>query len=96
MSQYESKYPEKHAELKRRIDGKLPNNFDSKYEDFLNDAMANDISMATRKASQECLDFFVKELPELVGGSADLTPSNNTFSKSSTVFFNDTPDGNHS
>lgn len=95
MSQYESKYPEKHAELKRRIDGKLPNNFDSKYEDFLNDAMTNDISMATRKASQECLDFFVKELPELVGGSADLTPSNNTFSKSSTVFFNDTPDGNH-
>ena len=37
------------------------------------------------------LDFFVKELPELVGGSADLTPSNNTFSKSSTTFSNENP-----
>ena len=42
-----------------------------------------------------CLDFFVKELPELVGGSADLTPSNNTFSKSSTTFSNENPSGNH-
>ena len=51
--------------------------------------------MATRKASQVCLDFFVKELPELVGGSADLTPSNNTFSKSSSTFSNQNPSGNH-
>tara|TARA_B100001559_G_C16431002_1_gene589797 strand:- start:346 stop:1278 length:933 start_codon:yes stop_codon:yes gene_type:complete len=51
--------------------------------------------MATRKASQVCLDFFVKEMPELLGGSADLTPSNNTFSKVSSTFFNDNPSGNH-
>ena len=51
--------------------------------------------MATRKASQVCLDFFVKELPELVGGSADLTPSNNTFTKSSSTFSNENPSGNH-
>jgi transketolase len=51
--------------------------------------------MATRKASQLCLDFFVKELPELVGGSADLTPSNNTFTKSSSTFSNENPTGNH-
>jgi transketolase len=51
--------------------------------------------MATRKASQVCLDFFVKEMPELVGGSADLTPSNNTFSKSSSTFSNENPTGNH-
>ena len=51
--------------------------------------------MATRKASQVCLDFFVKELPELVGGSADLTPSNNTFTKSSSTFSNKNPSGNH-
>ena len=51
--------------------------------------------MATRKSSQVCLDFFVKELPELIGGSADLTPSNNTFSKSSTTFSNENPSGNH-
>ena len=47
--------------------------------DFLNEAVTNNISMATRKASQVCLDFFVGELPELMGGSSDLTPSNNTF-----------------
>ena len=51
--------------------------------------------MATRKASKACLDFFVKEMPELVGGSADLTPSNNTFSSSSSTFSNENPSGNH-
>ena len=95
MNTYESKHPERYAELTRRIDGKLPANFDSKYESFLNEAISNDVPMATRKASQVCLDFFVKELPELIGGSADLTPSNNTFSKSSSAFSNEKPDGNH-
>ena len=95
MRSYESKHPERYVELTRRIDGKLPANFDSKYESFLNEAISNDAPMATRKASQVCLDFFVKELPELIGGSADLTPSNNTFSKSSSAFSNEKPDGNH-
>jgi len=95
MSSYKSKHPERYVELTRRIDGKHPANFDTKYESFLNEAMSNDTPMATRKASQVCLDFFVKELPELIGGSADLTPSNNTFSKSSSAFSNEKPDGNH-
>ena len=47
------------------------------------------------KASKACLDFFVKEMPELIGGSADLTPSNNTFSESSSTFSNENPSGNH-
>ena len=51
--------------------------------------------MATRKASKACLDFFVKEMPELIGGSADLTPSNNTFSSSSSTFSNENASGNH-
>ena len=51
--------------------------------------------MATRKASKACLDFFVKQVPELIGGSADLTPSNNTFSASSSTFSNENPSGNH-
>ena len=66
-----------------------------KYNDFLQHCDTENASMATRKASQVCLDFFVKEMPELVGGSADLTPSNNTFSKSSTTFSNENPTGNH-
>ena len=87
--------PEKHQELTRRIAGDVPEDFSNKYKDFLQQCDAENKSMATRKASQVCLDFFVKEMPELLGGSADLTPSNNTFSKASSTFFNDNPSGNH-
>jgi transketolase len=85
----------KFNELTRRISGDLPENFSQKYQDFLTHCDDENSSMATRKASQVCLDFFVKEMPELVGGSADLTPSNNTFSKSSSTFSNENPTGNH-
>ena len=85
----------KFNELTRRISGVLPENFSQKYQDFLTHCDDENSSMATRKASQVCLDFFVKEMPELVGGSADLTPSNNTFSKSSSTFSNENPTGNH-
>ena len=92
---YKEKYPEEHGELQRRIASDMPRDFEEKYNKFLNECNDNDSSMATRKSSQVSLDFFVKELPELVGGSADLTPSNNTFSKSSTTFSNENPSGNH-
>jgi transketolase len=95
MEEYKSSNLEKYEELNRRIASKMPVDFDEKFSDFLNQCDAENSSMATRKASQLCLDFFVKELPELVGGSADLTPSNNTFTKSSSTFSNENPTGNH-
>ena len=95
MDAYKDSNSEKHAELTRRISGDMPQEFDKKYADFLDNCDNENTSMATRKASQVCLDFFVKEMPELVGGSADLTPSNNTFSKSSSTFSSDNPTGNH-
>ena len=95
MDSYKDSNSEKHAELTRRILGDMPQEFDKKYADFLDNCDDENTSMATRKASQVCLDFFVKEMPELVGGSADLTPSNNTFSKSSSTFSSDNPTGNH-
>jgi transketolase len=95
MDSYKDSNSEKHAELTRRISGDMPQEFDKKYADFLDNCYNENTSMATRKASQVCLDFFVKEMPELVGGSADLTPSNNTFSKSSSTFSSDNPTGNH-
>ena len=95
MDSYKDSNSEKHAELTRRISGDMPQEFDKKYADFLDNCDNENTTMATRKASQVCLDFFVKEMPELVGGSADLTPSNNTFSKSSSTFSNDNPSGNH-
>ena len=95
MEAYKSKNPEKHDELTRRISNDMPINFDESYRNFLNQCNEENTPMATRKASQLCLDYFVKELPELVGGSADLTPSNNTFSKASSTFSNENPSGNH-
>ena len=95
IKDYKKKYPNNSSELHRRIDGHLPNNFQESYESFLNECNSNNLSMATRKASKACLDFFVKEMPELIGGSADLTPSNNTFSSSSSTFSNENASGNH-
>ncbi len=95
MEAYKNSNPKKHEELTRRISNQMPTNFDESFKNFLNKCGKENSSMATRKASQLCLDFFVKELPELVGGSADLTPSNNTFSKFSSTFSNENPSGNH-
>ena len=92
---YDEKYPDKSAELKRRIKGDLPDDFENSFKTFLSECDSNNTPMATRKCSKACLDFFVKELPELIGGSADLTPSNNTFSSSSSTFSNENPSGNH-
>ena len=95
LIEYKKSDDNKHKELLRRISGKVTDNFDERYIEFLRSCNEENSAMATRKASQLCLDFFVKELPELVGGSADLTPSNNTFSKSSATFSNSNPTGNH-
>ena len=92
---YKNNHPKQYNELSRRMSGNMPDYFDQIYSAFLDQCNTDNSSMATRKASQVCLDFFVKELPELVGGSADLTPSNNTFSKSSSTFSNENPSGNH-
>ena len=95
LKSYEAKYSQKSKELKRRIDGDLPEGFESNFKDFLSECDSQNSPMATRKASKACLDFFVKQVPELIGGSADLTPSNNTFSASSSTFSNENPSGNH-
>ena len=92
---YKNNHPKQYNELSRRMSGNMPDDFDQIYSAFLDQCNTDNSSMATRKASQVCLDFFVKELPELLGGSADLTPSNNTFSKSSSTFSNENPSGNH-
>jgi transketolase len=95
IENYQEKYPDESMELHRRIKGEMPENFEENFKVFLEECNLNNLSMATRKASKACLDFFVKEMPELIGGSADLTPSNNTFSASSSTFSNENPSGNH-
>ncbi|MBQ9601108.1 MAG: transketolase [Neisseriaceae bacterium] len=78
FAQYQTKYPEKAAEFLRRLAGKLPENFDAHIQAALNDIVAKAEKIATRKASQNSIEILAQVLPELVGGSADLTPSNLT------------------
>jgi len=96
MDEYAKKHPELSNELQRLIDKQLPDDFEKLFEDFLQElAAGNQTDLATRKASEICLDFFCKQLPELVGGSADLTGSNNTYSSVSSEMLPDNPQGNH-
>ena len=71
---YRSTYPVLGAELDRRLKGELPEGWDRDLPSFAPDAKG----IATRAASGKVLNVLSAKLPELVGGSADLTPSNNT------------------
>ena len=82
---YEKQYPAEAAEFKRRMAGQLPGDFDEKVSFLLNEASEKAETMATRKASQRVLEVLVPALPELLGGSADLTGSNLTMVKASRV-----------
>lgn len=75
---YRAQFPELAAEFDRRTRGQLPANWAAYYADVLNAVNAKAETIATRKASQNAIELFAKVLPELVGGSADLTPSNLT------------------
>jgi len=71
---YTAAYPDDARELKRRLAGELPPNWESVVPTFT----AENGSVASRAASQTVLNALVAVLPELMGGSADLTPSNGT------------------
>ncbi len=75
---YEKAYPELAAELKRRLAGELPAGWDDAVMDALSAAQEAAETVATRKASQKTLNALAPVLPELLGGSADLTGSNLT------------------
>jgi len=82
---YEKQYPAEAAEFRRRTAGELPADFDSRLTGLMRDFDAAAESVATRKASQLALEALKPGLPELVGGSADLTGSNLTMVKASRV-----------
>ncbi|EJG2005115.1 transketolase [Vibrio parahaemolyticus] len=75
---YEAAYPELAAEFKRRINGELPAEWEEKASQIIADLQANPANIASRKASQNALEAFGALLPEFMGGSADLAPSNLT------------------
>ena len=81
--EHEKEDPEKARLLKRLASGGLPEGFFQTFDNHIGDLQENTGSIATRKCSQIVLEFLKEELPELVGGSADLSGSNNTITKSS-------------
>jgi transketolase len=75
---YQRQFPQLAEELARRQRGDLPDNWADIANAFIQQCVDDAQSIATRKASQNCLNAFGAVLPELIGGSADLTGSNNT------------------
>jgi transketolase len=73
--------PERRSEFLRRQKGELPANFDNVIAKVCEDFRGKNAKLATRQASGNVLDALVPAVPELIGGSADLTPSNNTKAK---------------
>ncbi|ENQ3286469.1 transketolase [Vibrio cholerae] len=78
FSAYAKAYPAEAAEYKRRVAGELPANWEAATSEIIANLQANPANIASRKASQNALEAFGKLLPEFMGGSADLAPSNLT------------------
>ncbi|MBA3980725.1 MAG: transketolase [Alcanivorax sp.] len=95
MHGYGQQYPELAAELTRRLKGELPADFAAQAEAYIRECQDKMEKVATRKASQNCLDAFGPLLPELTGGSADLAGSNNTIWKGSKALKAEDASGNY-
>jgi transketolase len=78
FNSYQKQYPDLAAELLRRINGELPKDWSEKTHAYIEQTAAKAESLATRQASQNTLNAYGQLLPELLGGSADLTASNLT------------------
>ena len=89
LTAYRADYPDLAAELERRLSGQLPDDWQELLPNFPADAKG----MATRAASGKVLNALAAKIPELVGGSADLGPSNKTWLNDEVAFQADTPAG---
>ena len=78
FAEYQRAYPAEAAEFKRRMAGELPSGWDKHVAEFIAKTNEKAETIATRKASQNCIAGLQPALPEFVGGSADLTGSNLT------------------
>ena len=86
LASYRRQYPEQAAEFERTQAGGLPERWPEIRAELLALAAAKTGGIASRKSSQNCLDFLVERIPELLGGSADLTGSNLTAGKGSVAW----------
>ncbi|HFU7673730.1 TPA: transketolase [Escherichia coli] len=91
---YKKAHPQLAEEFTRRMSGGLPKDWEKTTQKYINELQANPAKIATRKASQNTLNAYGPLLPELLGGSADLAPSNLTIWKGS-VSLKEDPAGNY-
>ena len=94
VAAYAVAFPELAAEFTRRVNNTLPTNWASESQKFIEQLQANPAKIASRKASQNAIEAFGKILPEYLGGSADLAPSNLTMWSGSKPI-NEDPAGNY-
>jgi transketolase len=94
-SAYQQAYPELAAEYERRMRGELPGGIAAAAQAYVGKIQAEGPVLATRQSSQAALNALGPVLPELLGGSADLTPSNGTLRKDSVVLTPQAPGGNY-
>ena len=92
---YQAAYPELAAEYVRRTSGELPADWETKTTDYIKQLQVDSAKIATRKASQNCIEEFGAMLPELLGGSADLAPSNLTMWSGTKAITADDASGNY-
>lgn len=95
MSGYAADHPELAAELRRRLAGDLPEDFSAQASAYIARCQQEGSSIATRKASENCLNNYGPLLPELLGGSADLAASNLTLWSGSKGVSADDASGNY-
>jgi len=92
---YKNEFPALAAELERRMAGDLPADFDDLINAYIARMQSEGKPLASRQSSQATLNTIGPALPELLGGSADLTPSNGTLRKDSVALTPETPGGNY-
>ncbi|MBB6056523.1 transketolase [Tolumonas osonensis] len=92
---YQEVFPQEAAELLRRSGGTLTADWSDKANAYIADLQANPANIASRQASQKALNEYAKILPELLGGSADLAPSNLTRHTSALDVSAEVPQGNY-
>lgn len=95
FQRYEERYPEQAKEFSRRINNELPDNWETISNDFIQACHAEGKDIASRKASQNTLEAYAQFLPEMFGGSADLTGSNLTAWSGSKWLNHGEQDGNY-
>ena len=95
FADYAKQWPELAAEFTRRMKGDLPAGWAENMQKYVHDLQSHPAALATRQVSQKCLNHFADMLPEVMGGSADLSPSNLTRHQKSVDFTGENPAGNY-